>query len=68
MVPRQAHIHGRDIGNHIPQLDALALQRPWPVDHVGEDGDAHPVGHQLRTASTEDVLNTMLGRRPVGFQ
>ena len=28
-----------------PQFDALALERPWAVDHVRENGDADAVGN-----------------------
>jgi hypothetical protein len=40
----QTNVHAGDVGSHRSQLNALAVERPWPVDHVGEDRDAHSGG------------------------
>jgi len=65
---RQDQVHAGDVGGYRTQLDALAVERPWPVDHVGENRDAHPGATMPRTASTEEVRMIVRGRRPVGFQ
>ncbi len=67
--PGQAHVHGRDGVLHDARLDALALQRPGPVDHVGQERDAHAGGdhaaHRLDRGGAEDHLRPATGMGPV---
>ena len=69
VVPGQPDIHGGDVCHHVAEFDALAFERPWTVDHVREDGDAHAIRHhgayRLDGGGGEDGVRPQPGRIPV---
>src|SRR5882672_5722921 len=69
LIPDKSNVHAGDVGGHRPQLDALAVERPWPVHHVGEDRDAHSgcdhAAHGLDRGGADDRSWAKTGRLPV---
>src|SRR3984893_4951168 len=68
-VPGETDVHAWDVGSHGSQLNALAVERPWPVDHVGEDRDAHSGGdhaaYGFDRGSADNGSRAKTGRLPI---
>ena len=44
-LPGKADVHGVNIVVQGLEIDAMSFERPRPIDHIGENGDAHPGCH-----------------------
>src|SRR5277367_5745825 len=67
--PRKTHVHRWDRRHEIALLESLALQRPRPVDHVGEDCNAESVryhtAHSFDRRGHKDNVRIKAGGSPV---
>ena len=65
----KAHVHGVNIVIERFEIDAMSFERPWPIHHVGQNGDAHAGCHHAANGfhgqCTEDNVGDVRRALPV---
>ena len=68
-LPGEAYVHGVNIVIQRLEIDPMPFERPWPIDHIGQDGDAHAGRHHAANGfnrqRTEDDVGDMRRTLPV---